>query len=348
MASTALRRLLWLPALSLALAACSGDAPTLISQTERSQAGSHAVAFSPDNQYLVVADTEENARLWRLADNEVIYSWQSMPDAPAMTSLVGFSGDGRFVATAEYDTVMLWSVASGEPFNRVQFPFPVRAMALSPTGNAILVALTNRTAVYFDINRNRVVHVFQHDGSNVNSPVDQLINAVAISPDGLYAMTGGDDWTARLWQLDNGEQLQIWPHNNSINFLAFHPEQSVVITAAANGYTHLREYPTGEERYFLRSSPWPSNLDYPDFPVFLMTTTAVAFSTDGNYMVTGHANEQLCLWQFQSGEKISCWKTGRRAALNPGSVVQAVAFSADGQTIFSESGNGLAEQWQRR
>ena len=70
------------------------------------------------------------------------------------------------------------------------------------------MALYDRTVVYFDVIENRVLQILEHDGDAVNSTINQLINAVANSPSGKYALTGGDDQTARLWRLETGQQLR--------------------------------------------------------------------------------------------------------------------------------------------
>lgn len=330
--------------MSVALVSCSSERPA-DQEWNHSQYGSYAAAFSPDSRYVLVGDTDLPAKLWDLKTNKIKYSWQNKSGDAGTTTSVGFSGDGKVAATCEQDTVVLWNMADGKPMVRIKFPVNVKAMALSPHGDFLLLALYDRTAVYFDINKNRVVYIFKHDGAPVHSPIDQLINAVAISPDGKYALTGGDDQTARLWNLQNGQQVHMWKHQNSVNLVSFYPKGGFVITGAGNGQTHMWDMNTGDLVFTLRSSPWPAKWPLPDFPVFTTTTSAINYSPDNQYIVTGHPDQRICIWKVKNGDKVECWKVSRRQALKPGVVLQAVAFSADGKAVYSESGNGIGEKW---
>lgn len=314
-------------------------------QWAHSVLSSYAAAYSPDGRYVLVGDTDAPAKLWHIEENRVVYSWQNRPEKAGTTTAVGFSADGKIAATSEEDVVVLWEVATGEPLRRLSFPVRIKSLSLSPKGDHILLALYDRRAVYFDVVANRVVHMFQHDGEAVNSPITQLINTVAISPSGKYALTGGDDFTARLWNLQTGEELRKWKHENAVNIVSFYPRGGYVLTGAGNGQTHFWNIKSGEKKYTLRTSAWPESLPLPDFPSFKTTTSALAYSPDYKYLVTGHPSQRLCLWTIANGSKIDCWQVARKQALRPGVVLQAVSFSADGRAIYSESGNGIGQKW---
>ena len=329
--------------MAVLLVGCSNERDS-DEQWAHSDLSSYAAAFSPNGQYVLVGDTDAPARLWDIEANKVVYSWQNN-DEVGTTTAVGFSADGKVAATSEQDVIVLWEVATGEPMLRLSFPVKIKALALSQHGDYLLLALYDRTAVYFDVIKNRVLQILVHDGQAVNSPIDQLINAVAISPSGKYALTGGDDQTARLWKLETGEQLRSWKHENLVNIVAFYPKGGFVLTGAANGQTHFWNMKTGAEQYTLRTSVWPKDMPLPNFPSFKTTTSAIDFSPDNAYLITGHPSQKMCLWAVATGDKIDCWQVARQQALRPGVVLQAVAFSPDGKAIYSESGNGIGQKW---
>ncbi|MCX4187695.1 WD40 repeat domain-containing protein [Methylophaga sp. OBS4] len=326
------------------LLACTGERAAM-HEWQHSHLGSYAAAFSPDSRYVLVGDTDLPAKLWDIAAGNIKYSWQNQPGKAGTTTDVGFSADGKVVATCESETIVLWDMATGEPMLRLEFPFTVKDLALSPQGDYLLLALQDRTAVYFDVIENRVVHVFEHDGEAVNSPINQLINTVAISADGKYGLTGGDDHTARLWNLDSGEQIRQWLHGSSVSLVSFDPLGGFVISSAGNDQARLWNLHSGEQIAVLNTSPLGIDGIWADFPVFKTTTTAVNYSADNRFIVTGHPNQQICVWRAQNGANVDCWQTPRRQALRPGVVLQAVAFDAEGQAVYSEAGNGLAQKW---
>lgn len=72
-------------------------------------AGSHlAVTFSPDNKFLVTAMHEPALHGWRLADNRHM----RMSGYPGRVKSMSWSADGKFLATAGADAVIMWPFAS--------------------------------------------------------------------------------------------------------------------------------------------------------------------------------------------------------------------------------------------
>lgn len=357
-------RLIFVLIALLLITACSNERES-DKQWEHSKLSSYASAFSANGKYVLVGDTDAPARLWDIEKSDVVFTWQNNEET-GTTTLVAFSADSKVAATVEQggvisdvkasfrndveiveqDVIVLWEVATGEPMLRLTFPVRIKAVALSQHGDYLLLALTDRTVVYFDVIENRVLQILEHDGKAVNSPIKQLINAVAISPSGKYALTGGDDQTARLWRLETGEQLRSWQHENKVNIVAFYPKGGYVLTGAGNGQTHLWNMKTGKKKYTLRTSIWPKDWALPDFPSFKTTISAIDFSPDNKYLVTGHPSQKICVWKVVTGDKVDCWQVARKKALRPGVVIQAVAFSQDGTAIYSAAGNGITQKWQ--
>lgn len=344
MSLSLIKRITYLALTSALLLACTSERPA-IQEWQHSHMGSYASAFSPDKRYLLVGDTDLPAKLWDIEAGKIKYSWQNQPDSVGTTTDVAFSSDGTVAATCESNTVVLWNIADGKPITRLQFPVTIKDIAVADRGNYILLALQDRTAVYFDVIANRVVQIFEHDGKPVNSPINQLINSVALSPDGRQALTGGDDQTARLWDLQTGDQLKQWKHGSVVSLVSFNPQGDYVVTSAGNDQTRMWDLPSGEPIAVLNTSPVDVDGIWGDFPVFKTTTTAIGYSLDNLYLVTGHPNQEICTWQAKNGQNIACWQSPRREALKPGVVLQAVTFNTQGDAIYSESGNGLGQKW---
>ncbi|AFJ01331.1 WD-repeat protein [Methylophaga frappieri] len=326
------------------LAGCDASQQDLL-QWRHSSDSYHAV-FSADNRYLLTADTRAGARLWDRQNNSLKFEWQNAAADADGTQVVAIAADAARAVTVERETVLVWDMVSGQPLHRLTFPIRVTAAAIAPDGSHLLLALADRRAIYFDIAENQVRHRFIHDGKAVNSTVDLPISAVAISPDGKLALTGGDDFTARLWDLQTGQQQFSWRHENRVNLVYFDPQSRFVVTGGESEQVVLRHLTTGESLTELRLSAWPAQWSLPAFPVFDYTTTAVNISTDGQLLVTGHSNEKVCVWHIPAGTKVSCWKLRRQNALQPGIIVQAVAFSEQGDQLIAVGSDGITQQWR--
>ncbi|MDT8311613.1 MAG: hypothetical protein RQ732_09235 [Methylophaga sp.] len=328
------------------LSACETPPPD--SAHWRHSESSYAAEFSDNGQYLLSASTTAAARLWDITTNTLKYAWQNAAAGDVGSQAVAFADNSERAATIEYDTVLIWDINTGKPLHRLTLPMRVKDVALSPDGRFVLLALADRSAVYFDIEANQVRQRFVHDGSPINSAVNQPVNTVEISPDGTMALTGGDDFMARLWNIDSGEQIHAWHHNNRVNLVAFEPQGRFVVTAGDSDQTHLWALPDGDLQASLRSSPWPKRWPLPDFPIFDYTTTAIDFSADGTLLVTGHSNERVCLWQLPDGQKQQCWKVARQNPLSPGIIIQAVSFTNNDNSVLAIGGDGVAQRWQWR
>lgn len=332
--------------LAILLSACESPPPD-ITQWRHSES-SYAADFSGNGRFLLSASTKAAARLWDLSSNTLKYDWQNQAASDIGSQAVAFADNAERAATVEYDTVLIWDIETGEPLHRLTFPMRVKDIDLSPDGQFLLLALADRSAIYFDIAANQVRQKFIHAGSPINSEVDQPINSVKISPDGTQALTGGDDFMARLWDIKSGEQLQNWRHRNRVNLVRFEPQGRFVVTAGDTDQTHLWALPKGELQASLRSSPWPAQWPLPNFPVFDYTTTAINFSQDGTLLVTGHSNERVCIWQLPDGQKQQCWKVPRQQKLSPGIIIQAVTFINNDNSVLAIGGDGIAQRWQWR
>ncbi len=141
----------------------------------------------------------------------------------------------------------------------------------------------------------------------------KLILAIAVSPNGLYLATGGRDNTARLWDIQTGNETVILNSNyGEVADLAYSPDGRYIVMGHPQGAS-VWDTQKEKEILFLPESAGPVN--HP-----------VAYSPDGRYILTG--GDQLLLWDAQTGKEI-------RTFSNFIGVVTDVGFSPDGHSIIA-------------
>jgi WD40 repeat protein len=154
----------------------------------------NALAFSPDGALLAGAGMESRVYLWNPLDGKLL---QSLPvgDAAPITDLA-FSADGKYlVCTAgrDYPKVSIWDVARAEEVGRLGFNDAASAVAFSPDGSMLAVAL------HFEFTDR--LEIWDWQGQNLlvsqNYPAD--IQGLFITPDGRFVITASSDGLVRIW-----------------------------------------------------------------------------------------------------------------------------------------------------
>ena len=73
------------------------------------------------------------------------------------------------------------------------------------------------------------------------------MNAVAVSPDGRHVVTGSDDHTVAVWDLDTGERLrELTGHRGAVTSVAVSPDGRHVVTGSDDHTVAVWDLDTGE------------------------------------------------------------------------------------------------------
>ena len=157
----------------------------------------------------------------------------------------------------------------------------------------------------------------------------------AFSPDGKKIVTAGYDNTARIWDIESGEELHVLKghrgHSAGINSVAFSPDGKKIVTAGSDGTARPRnedgigniriwDVETGKELRKLEGYQW--------------TCYSAAFSPDGKKVVATEQsadNKVVLIWDTDSGEVL------QRLEGHSG-FVAATAFFPDGKKIIATDG----------
>lgn len=306
---------------------CSFPDSTPIAQWRHVEEGAYAADVSADGTLAVVSGINNGINVWRIGEPTPLFQWSHQGEGNNLVVSLHISADNTHVVTADREAFALWSLKTGDPigFWRID-EASIRDVAVSNDGNGILVARSNGKVMFFEPKTQRRLEFLGHQ---------EKVNSIDLSPNGKFALTGGNDYIAYLWSTDSGQIIHTFTHPTRVTKVALDDNGRYAFTADSQSKSQIWNVQTGEPvstlKYFARQK------------IF----TDAVFSKDGKYLLTGSPSRQVHLWNLHDGSEISAWKVASRESVSPPTaVVYGVGFMSDGN-IVTESSSGLAEIWQR-
>src|SRR5271166_4091467 len=115
------------------------------------------------------------------------------------------------------------------------------------------------------------------------------VNAVAVTPDGRYVVSGSDDGKLRVWDLATGEtKTTLQGHTSWVTAMAVTPDGRQVVSGSEDKTLRVWDLTTGESKTTLQGHTGSVN--------------AVAVTPDGRQVVSGASDNTLRVWDLAKGE----------------------------------------------
>lgn len=309
-----------------------------------------AVAFSADGQYVLGANCNGNLSLWEFGNRRNVRSFggHSANVGPAI-----FSPDGRYVLSGR---LKLWDIKHGGQIKGFEIEEPAHSLDFSPDGKLAISAHYKQLKLW-DIETGREIISLYGNTSHVNS--------VSFSPNGDYALSGGQDHSVRLWDLKTGSEIgSLEGHKDQIQSVAFSPNGHYAISASY-GELKLWDMMDYKEVRTMKAGYWAAKVAYSPEGKYVLVGGAdilkmidvksgrevknfmvpkmvriesVSVSPDGRWAISGNSDGTLRLWNISSGKQAGTFE-GHLGD------VTSVAFSPDGSFALSSGADGTIRLW---
>ena len=316
-----------------------------------------AVAFAPNGKMILSAGHDNTIKLWDFPGGHLV---KSLRGHASWVRGAVFSPDGHWVLSGSFDAeAKLWSIAGYEEVRVFQdrvinspAGLPVETVVGGekhqslPHADAILAAAFSRADGDHRVvtaSRDRTAKSWNFDTGKMLASFEEgheyLASTAIVFPDGMKLLTAAADNTTRVWDLTTGTQLYWLDRTGRTSVAAISHNGKLIATgsddntakiwsaeAAGAGKKKNAEEAAVEVKPLRATKALEAEI------------TAIAFSPDDQFFITGDARGGCALWSTKTAQLVRSSNTHNRK-------ITAIAFTSDGKRALTASSDNTVVQW---
>ena len=280
---------------------------------------SHETKLSPDNKYIAIGNTGNNAKLIDFNTGRI---HKTLKGHNGMVISLNFSNDGKYLATGGVDgKAILWDTETGEIVKAFQFPdkaLAIFSVDISPDNKLLATSDWAGEIVIWDIATGKVLKAMSPHGGNSSIHIK-------FSANGLYIISSGLDRKLKLLELDSGEEVRTFTGNTDlVTSINLHPKEDKIITAGRDNTIRVWDFYSGLQVLKINAHE--------------RGTYSARFDSTGKYIISGGDDNMVKLWDAKTGKLVASF-AGHRGAIGD------VHLTLDNKYIISGSRDGSIKVW---
>ncbi|MFN4258381.1 MAG: WD40 repeat domain-containing protein [Gemmataceae bacterium] len=293
----------------------------------------YTTATALDGLTLASGSEDRSARIWEVGETAMPRQRHAMRADPRRVYSIAYHPDSKTIAAGGSSHLKLWDGVSGKELRPFQEATGhVVGLSFNYDGNK-LVGINGKELGTWETLTGRALRRMEGH--------DTLIRSMSLSLDGKYALTGAGyylykngkivyddktkdpiytDCTVRLWDLENGQQLDRAEVNKR-------PISSVVFLL--DGRAISSAYEEGARMWKPESGKLKP---LPELPWDRERTFGMVPAPDGKTLAMRGPNGEVLVWDIATGRELFQWRWPE--------VVGGLSFSADSRYLFVGLGTG--------
>ncbi|WPD24270.1 MAG: trypsin-like peptidase domain-containing protein [Candidatus Electrothrix scaldis] len=324
-----------------------------------------SLLFSNDDKLLATGFTDGTVRLWEVASGKILHVFRGHS---GYAEYISFSPDGERLASGSSveSIINLWDTNSGKrlatlkdqggDINSINFNYNGTLLASGSHNGTVKLwdtimhdnetklleeergyryQLPNSSSCFGSILRASGYENGTIEVRNINTGKSIIlqghignVTSVSFSLDGKKLVSGSDDKTVRVWDIETGQELTVFRgHVQPVTSASFSPDGKLAASGAGFGWG----YHDGEGT--IRLWNVMSGKELAVLHGHSESVWSISFSPDGKLLSSGSTDTTIRIWNIRTGKELAIFKGHTYA-------VYSVSFSPNGKLLASGSGFG--------
>lgn len=273
------------------------------------------IAISDSREYLACTTRSGDLYIWNIITKQRIFA-QTSKRPVSSANLQFFAEDKKLLHTKGNNLRVLDLASPATPLLDIQFDAIIRAAVVDGNNELCLVGKRNGTVALLNIKSGEVIHRGEkHEGT---------VKSVAISAKAERFISGCEEGTTKLFDLNTGELIRSVTQKQDINYVEFSPDGKKYLACSDDNTLLILDSETGKP--YSNAIRCSSNIK------------TAKFNHASNKIATGTSNSVVQIWDVETSAPLT-------SAMHHKNSIRSLEFKDDDRLLTSSSTDHTTCVW---